>query len=343
MAETRPPGSSRFPGGSKIIALVCLLLVILGLLVLADRRDRRPPAPPADVLAGLGETGADWERIGQTVGAPLPLGEDAPLDLAGLPSSGGMTAPRPLATPAPPASPIPVPATAPATRLAEATPVATPVAPAGEPAGSELRPVDYPRLRVAHQAGDVPYLVSILRDEGYQVPGRIYALALVALLPGAAADQGLQEVFEAPGEPLGLRETAAQALLARQREAFGDYLLRVLERPRVASGEDGGVSRLLLLAFQGDRLLLAGRALDRIGARVFELARSGSPTARAVLSFGLGPDRPQDEVRALLEGSPTGPPVAGNLLRFYEAMVSRGRKEFELPLAKLRDQVAAGL
>lgn len=345
-----------FPGGGKIAGLALLLVAVVVLIVKGPWSAPAPAdAPDLALLQDLGtDAGAPLDDLERRLGS----GEDDPVDLldlpgdtptarpaaTGSPTSGGLDLPgdaRPMAS-APPAGldipedptpEIPVP-----TRAPTRPPTAAPTAP---PTARPLGPVDGAKLIAAYQAGDHAYLESVIRDPALETPGRAMGVALAALLPNAPVDQSLYEIFEGTTEPLELRETAAYALLGRSGADFPAYLVRVLGRPRVRAGDDRTTGRLVLLAFAADRWIHDGAALDAVGSDLIREARGGSPVAAAALSFGLAPDRPLVEERDRLEAlAKDHPAISGNLKRFYETMVSRGRADYRPALERLQ---AAGL
>lgn len=323
MAIQRTLGeATRFPGGKKIAGLVVLVVVLMGMLFWNPSRDDEGLPPE---LQGIGDSATNLDRLTEELGLG-DLGDlsgDAPVDLAGLPSGAGVSPSSPGESVPGAETPIPVPT----------PPVATPLAPP-----RVLREIDHEKVRAAFLAGDAVYLASVFRDETYRLPGRNYVLTLASLLEDDAVEAPLQEVFEGTGEPFSLRETAAYGLMTRDPLDFAAYLLRVLGRPAVASGQDGTMSRLVVLSFFLDRWAQGGKALDLVGDKLMELARRGSVTANAALSFGLSGEGDRSALLAQLRNFDRNPTVSDNLQAFYEVMVGQGRQEFAGALESLRSQ-----
>jgi hypothetical protein len=314
--------ATRFPGGKKVAFLVVLLVVVMGALVW--RPKKAAPKLPS-ILADIGDPDLAVERLSEELGGTARP-DELPVDLTGLPSGSGSTVEN-IAIPVPPLSPD----------------SPTPLPDLGMREAGRLRPIDVPKARAAYQAGDHEYLVSIFRDESYQVAGRVFAMTLAALATNFEAEGSLKEVFEGVREPFALRETAAYGLLRRDPIAFANYLVRVLERPEVASGQEAPMARLVILGFYMDRWVLDGRAMDQVGDRIMKLARGGSLTANAALSLGLSSGGSSQEVSTQLRGYLQHPTVSDSLVRYYQTMVNQGKSEFEGPLHTLRERISQGL
>lgn len=327
-------GAAIFPGGRQIVALVGALIVVLALLVW--RPGSSDEVPGQELLAGLGDADNSLDALKGSLGGASGPGMDEPLDLD---AGGGYDPGEPDGIDLP-GDPVGLDLPGDGGDLPDLPPrVDGRAAPAADPpaarAAASGGAAGDARLLEAHAAGDSARLIAAARDGARAIDDRVLALTLASDHPDAAVSEALHELFESADEDFAIRESALYALLERDPAGFPDYLVRVMARPRVKSGEDEETARLLKAGFYGDRWVHGGAALDRVADRVMAMARAGSPTALAVLSFALAPERPLAADRELLEAGADEPLVSENLARFYRAMISRGRTEFAEPLARL--------
>lgn len=312
-------------GMRKVAVLVASIVVLLVLLIIPDWFGREAARGPK-ILAELDSVESELSSLKSDLGrddAPSSRGLDGPIDLDAPLDLGG-----PTSRPAPSRDPVDT----------RARPDL------GDPAAaSGGREVDHEALWAAHARGDAEALAEVAIDPSYRDAGRSFALSLLATIRRSPVPETLVDLLEDAREAFEVREGAVYGLLEVQGEDFGEYLALVAERPKVASGADPEMARLVVLGFHADQVMGNGAALGAAAPRLMRAVRDGSQTARRALSFALAAPEPGREELAALEEDPTQPVVSENLLRFYRRQVEAGKDEYAARLAELEKTVPAGI